>query len=120
MGKKRFSILDLIKSWATALAWEVFLWGIGKTDEEYWEEITAQEVALASNGQVFQICQDGDFFFVARYDFVDMQESTYIPVSRAVVEDLIASNALGKEQEVFFLEVLDELRECPGENERRL
>ena len=40
---KRLSIIARIKLYIGSIAWKLFLWGNGFTEEEYWERIYEQE-----------------------------------------------------------------------------
>lgn len=44
MGKETLG--NKIRRWVSAIGWILFLWGIGKTAEEYWKEIQLQENAF--------------------------------------------------------------------------
>lgn len=41
----RGSFVDAVRSFIVGIAWHVFLWGIKRTEEKYWEEIYQQEIA---------------------------------------------------------------------------
>jgi len=41
MGKQ--NLLDRLKSKVSSLGWKMFIWGLGITQEEYWERIYQQE-----------------------------------------------------------------------------
>ena len=41
MGKQ--NLLDILKSKVSSLGWKMFIWGLGITQEEYWERIYQQE-----------------------------------------------------------------------------
>ncbi len=34
---------DMVRSWISGIGWRLFLWGVQKTEEEYWQEIQRQE-----------------------------------------------------------------------------
>ena len=40
---EKITILDKIKVMIAAIAWELFIWGSGFTEEEYWTRIYEQE-----------------------------------------------------------------------------
>ena len=44
MGKQ--NLLDKLKSKVSSLGWKMFIWGLGITQEEYWERIYQQEKQL--------------------------------------------------------------------------
>lgn len=44
MGKETFE--NRVKKWVSGIGWVLFLWGLGKTAEEYWREIQLQENAF--------------------------------------------------------------------------
>lgn len=37
------NILELFKSKISSLGWKLFIWGLGLTQEQYWERIYEQE-----------------------------------------------------------------------------
>ena len=39
------SLLDQIKDWITGISFRVFLWSIGLTDDQYWEQVYEIEKA---------------------------------------------------------------------------
>lgn len=41
MGKQ--NLLNRLKSKVSSLGWKMFIWGLGITQEEYWERIYQQE-----------------------------------------------------------------------------
>ena len=49
---KKLTILDWIKSTCSSIGWKLFIWGLGITQEEYWDRTYDQEVRkrLFANG----------------------------------------------------------------------
>lgn len=47
MGKQ--NLLDRLKSKVSSLGWKMFIWGLGITQEEYWERIYQQEKQFKKN-----------------------------------------------------------------------
>ena len=47
MGKQ--NLLDKLKSKVSSLGWKMFIWGLGITQEEYWERIYQQEKQFKKN-----------------------------------------------------------------------
>lgn len=67
MGKLGFRFLETLKSWVVFFAWPIFLWGIGKTDEQYWREIAEQEATyngaeMSVQGIVWRKDDCGDYW----------------------------------------------------------
>ncbi len=40
---KKQNLLDKIKRKVSSIGWKLFIWGLGITQEEYWERIYEQE-----------------------------------------------------------------------------
>lgn len=43
---KKENLVDKFKSKVSSIGWKLFIWGLGITQEEYWEHIYQQEKQL--------------------------------------------------------------------------
>jgi hypothetical protein len=45
----RISLLDRFKNWVSSIGWRMFIWGLGKSENEYWNDIYEQEKLFREN-----------------------------------------------------------------------
>lgn len=59
---RKQNLFEKLKSWISSLGWNMFIWGLDITQEEYWERIYQQEKEFKKRNNQEEVYTKGDMY----------------------------------------------------------